>query len=1112
MTEHIPGPRGLPLLGNIFDLKDPDGVPIQALERLVNVYGPIVKFRIGTHETIVVGGYELFEELCDEKRFWKLAHPQLADKDGILPGLFAAQTEKEMDWQQAHRILMPAFGPLAIENMFDGTLNIVRTLIRVELIMSLEMDDIACQLMLKWARQGPDHKILASEDFSRLTLDTIALCTMDYRFNSFYTEDMHPFVAAMDRDFDVKNSRNTIGGAFKSLIPGYKEANLRDRMLILQTGADIVKARRANPVDKKDLLNAMLHNKDPKTGETMRDDLIVANMRTFLIAGKPLMSIPTLVCRLTNSIGHETTSGLLTFVFANLLKHPSTYFKAQQEVDQVIGKEKVKVHHLSQLKYLSAVLKETLRLNPTAPGFFRGVRPENTEKNPTIGGGKYAMPTSAGVLCLLTAIQKDPKVWGNDADEFKPERMFDENLEKMPKHAWKPFGTGLRACIGRAFAWQEALLICALILQNYIVSLDDPAWEMKIQQKLTIKPKDLYMRAKLRPGITPSNLQALLSTGTREVEDEKRDELQNGTNGLASQNLKILYGSNTGTCEALARKLASQARRYGYTSEVAELDTATEQLPKDTPIAVITASYEGQPCDNATGFTAWLQAMNESRRLEGVKFAVFGVGHSDWRDTFQLQPKLLDEKLVVLGATRLTDRGQTDVRTNSVFADFEDWTEERFWPSLRQPGKEHNRAQSPDRIRATLKIAVKSEDRAAHLHQQNLQWTKVLGTKRLTPPGCPEKRHIEIALPSDVTYNVGDYLAVLPLNPESSVKRVMRRLDVNSESIITIADAGPTTLPVNVPMHVVDLLKGYVELTQPATLRDVEKLAEKASGAEEKKKLTDMAELAIYEASILQHRISILDLLEQYPTIELPFDQYLAMLPPLTTRHYSISSSSLAQPNSCTLTYSVIDAPTFSGIGERFHGVTGTYLQGLQKGDDVLVSVRATNKQFRLPRNQIETPIMMFCAGSGLAPFRGFIQERAYLIEEGKQQLAPALLFVGCRSKDEDALYADELSAWSKIGAVDVRYACSRKPEESEGCKYVQDRVLYDRVDVVGLFAKGAMVYTCGSKEVAQELGIAARELVQWKTAKDGAAVSPGMVEEFLGAMRNSRFAADVFS
>src|SRR5579875_2399317 len=102
-----------------------------------------------------------------------------------------------------------------------------------------EMDDIATQLLLKWARQGPDAKILASEDFSRLTLDTIALCAMDYRFNSFYTNEMHPFVQAMNRGLGEKNSRNQIGSRIKSLMPGHKEQIQKDQKLILQTGADI---------------------------------------------------------------------------------------------------------------------------------------------------------------------------------------------------------------------------------------------------------------------------------------------------------------------------------------------------------------------------------------------------------------------------------------------------------------------------------------------------------------------------------------------------------------------------------------------------------------------------------------------------------------------------------------------------------------------------------------------------------------------------------------------------------------------------------------------------------------------------------------------------------
>lgn len=119
MTATIPSPRAYPIIGNLLDLQDE--VPIHALERLVDIYGPIFKFKIGAREQIVVGDYELFNELCDETRFWKVPQPQLAGKGaGEAKGLFGSPSEKSEDWGQAHRILMPAFGPLAVEGMFDG--------------------------------------------------------------------------------------------------------------------------------------------------------------------------------------------------------------------------------------------------------------------------------------------------------------------------------------------------------------------------------------------------------------------------------------------------------------------------------------------------------------------------------------------------------------------------------------------------------------------------------------------------------------------------------------------------------------------------------------------------------------------------------------------------------------------------------------------------------------------------------------------------------------------------------------------------------------------------------------------------------------------------------
>ena len=151
--------------------------------------------------------------------------------------------------------------------------------------------------------------------------------------------------------------------------------------------------------------------------------------------------------------GLETTSGLLSFTLYFLVNHPLALEKAQKEIDDVAGTGPITIDHLSRLKYLNAVLRETLRFMPTAPAFVVG------SYNDDIIADKYFVPKGMPIWALLTVIHRDPKVYGPDSNEWKPERMLDENFKKRPPHAWKPFGNGKRGCIGRAFAWQESLLV-----------------------------------------------------------------------------------------------------------------------------------------------------------------------------------------------------------------------------------------------------------------------------------------------------------------------------------------------------------------------------------------------------------------------------------------------------------------------------------------------------------------------------------------------------------------------------------------------------------------------------------------------------------------------------
>ena len=152
--------------------------------------------------------------------------------------------------------------------------------------MWLEMHEILTQLVLKWARYGSDYRIDTADDFTRLTLDSIAICAMDTRFNSFYREGLHPFVRAMQQVLVEAGRRSLRPSLIKRLMKSADRQYLDDIEVLQSTAQKIVADQRANPTNKKNLVNAMLNGKDPKTGESMTDASIADNMITFLIAGR----------------------------------------------------------------------------------------------------------------------------------------------------------------------------------------------------------------------------------------------------------------------------------------------------------------------------------------------------------------------------------------------------------------------------------------------------------------------------------------------------------------------------------------------------------------------------------------------------------------------------------------------------------------------------------------------------------------------------------------------------------------------------------------------------------------------------------------------------------
>lgn len=254
----------------------------------------------------------------------------------------------------------------------------------------------------------------------------------------------------------------------------------------------------------------------------------------------------------------------------------------------------------------------------------------------------------------------------------------------------------------------------------------------------------------------------------------------------------------------------------------------------------------------------------------------------------------------------------------------------------------------------------------------------------------------------------------------------------------------------------------------------------------------------------------MLDLLERFSNVDVPFSAFLTMLPQLRLRQYSISSSPLAEPGSCTITFGVIDEESFQGDGKRFLGVASNYLSNLHEGDHIHVNVKQSHQSFHLPLDIAETPLIMVCAGTGIAPFRGFVQERALQIDAGRK-VAPALLFFGCRQKGRDDLHADELFAWASKGAVDVRFAYSRDPESSNGAKYVQDRFWADRKDVMQFFESGAKVFICGSGRVADGVKGASVKMYVQASEEAGKPKTTEAAEKWFDSLRNERFMSDVF-
>ncbi len=1056
MSAPVPQPPLKPIIGNLTDI---DGsTPVQSLMELARTYGPFFKMTLLDNDFYIASSQELVNELCDEKRFTKRIGAALKEIRAVAgDGLFTAYGD-EPNWAKAHRILVPAFGPIAIRGMFDRML------------------DIADQMFTRWERFGPNAVIDVADNMTRLTLDTIALCAFDFRFNSFYQDQMHPFVAAMVGTLKEAGDRTRRPRVINNLMLTKARDFEANRKLMHGVARDLIAERRRDPRggEKNDLLNLMLNGVDPVTGEKLDDENIGYQMITFLIAG------------------HETTSGLLTFTTYLLLKNPEILQKARALVDGVLGQDMPRVEHLAQLHYLEQVLMESLRLWPTAAAFT--VKPLED----TMLAGKYPLTTRDTVLILSPMLHRDPSVW-SDVEAFRPERFDPEAARELPANAWKPFGNGARACIGRPFAMQEATLVLAMMLQRFDFVLDDPSYTLRIHETLTIKPENLRIRAKARRSGGSLVRGTVAAAPARPLAPPPASAIVAGQHATR---LLVLFGSNSGSAEAFANRIAGDAPSQGFMPTVAPMDDYAGNLPEDGPVIVVTASYEGQPPDNARQFMAALEARPEGS-MKDVPFAVFGCGNRQWARTYQAVPKRVDAAFARAGARRIAERGETD-SGGDFFGAFDEWYA-KLWPSLAMAlGRE---AAAPP-VTSGLQIEFVKAGRESALRLGELQQGSVVENRELvdmTAAGARSKRHVEFVLPDGMTYRAGDYLVVLPRNPAATVNRVLRRFGLSADTLMILSrDGAQGGLPTGHPIACGELLAHYVELAQPATRAQVAALAAATRCPPDRAALEALAGTG-YEADILGKRCSVIDILDRFHACELPFAAFLEMMPPMRARQYSISSSPLWKPDRATLTVAVLDAPALSGIG-RFEGVASSYLARLQPGDRVSIAVRPSNTHFHPPTDP-RTPMVMICAGSGVAPFRGFLQDRAAQ-KAGGREVGPALLFFGTDHPDVDYLYRDEFAAWEHDGIVRLLPAFSAKPDGD--VRFVQHRVWAERERIIELFRKDAIVYVCGD---GQRMAPAVRETLI-RIYRETSGASEVYAQQWADAVEHEhgRYVSDVFA
>lgn len=542
----------------------------------------------------------------------------------------------------------------------------------------------------------------------------------------------------------------------------------------------------------------------------------------------------------------------------------------------------------------------------------------------------------------------------------------------------------------------------------------------------------------------------------------------------ASKNITVLYGTESGNSEMLADKLTKAAKKKGHKAKLTNMaDISPKDLVgTDTLLVIVSTWGDGEPPETAESFHE--EFMKGGVDLKGVDFSVCALGDTSY-DQFCQTGIDFDNQLEKLGATRIADRVDCDVDFDDAYASWEKTVWEKLGAS--------SGATAPAFGGAALSSAP-----AIAFDKKNPYPAEVLENIVLSGDySAKETFHVEFSLEgSGFQYEPGDVLCVIPQNAASTVTALLSTIKVNASAEVELKNIGKTTLS--------DAIKNHLDIT--GLSKKVATNIQALSGSKE------IADLIAGEADVTFkdwcHGREIIDLLE---FVDLPADltaqQLVDCFRALPPRLYSIASSPKAHPDEVHLT---VAAVRYETNGKERKGVASTFLADDAKPGTKVNVYLHKNKNFRLPENG-DTPIIMVGPGTGIAPFRAFIEERAE--DEAKGE---SWLFFGDQKYNEDFLYQLEFQDHLKSGALsklDVAFSRDR-PEKV----YVQHKMEEHAAELWAWLEKGAHFYVCGdASRMAKDVNDTLIDIIstQGKKTKEEAT-------EYLTALKkDKRYQRDVY-